>query len=88
LQIFLPLAGKPRRGPVALEVLEVAAAAADRGGGCLGRLGHIARRRRLLQVWPFLFLEIGRERQHVVLLEGRGDWLHQGVLARAALEVA
>ena len=39
LQIFLPLAGKPRRGAVALEVFEVAAAAADRGGGCLGRLG-------------------------------------------------
>ena len=53
LQIVVLLAGEPGRGAVALEIGEVTAGAADRGGRGLRLGGDVSRRRRLLQSGHF-----------------------------------
>src|SRR6185437_6710998 len=82
------LARQPRHGAVALEMIEMAAGAADRGVGLDGATGHVLGRPRLAEIGPRLLGEIIADRQHVVALEGGRDRLHDVALAVAALEVA
>ena len=88
LQILALLTGEPRRRAVALELLEVAPVAADRGDRLQRLGGDLVGRGGLLQVRPLVLGEVGRKRLHVVLLERLGDRTHHLVLARASLEVA
>ena len=88
LQILLRLAGEARGGAVALEMLHVAAFAADRSDRGFRLGSDIVRCRRLLQIRPFQIGEIGRECQQVLPLQGGRHGRHERVLSGAALEIA
>src|SRR5262249_48796142 len=82
-EVFAALSGQTRHDAGALKLLEMAARAADRMLGVAGLACDVLRSPGLAEIGPWLLGKIFRDRHHVVLLERRGDGLHDVVLAIA-----
>ncbi len=87
-QIVPAHARQPGHRAVALEMIEMAAGAADRAIGTHGTLGDILRRSRLSEIGPRLGRKILRDIEHILALQRGSDRLHDVALAVAPLEIA